>query len=70
MGDALSLVVVDPVRGVGQALDAVEVGHVVLVGFGKFGLRSNESDVFQRPWLPWASIAWMFTWYVPGLFPM
>ena len=32
--DALSLVVMDPVRGVGQALDAVEVGHVVVVGLG------------------------------------
>ena len=32
--DALSLVVVHPVRGVGQALDAVEVGHVVVVGLG------------------------------------
>ena len=38
MGDALGLVVVDPVRGVGQALDAVEVGHVVVFGFGKFGV--------------------------------
>ena len=26
----------DPVRGVGQALDAVEVGYVVVVGFGEF----------------------------------
>ena len=34
LGDALSLVVVDPVRGVGQALDAVEVRYVVVVGFG------------------------------------
>ena len=33
--DALGLVVVDPVRGVGQALDAVEVGHVVVVGLGE-----------------------------------
>ena len=32
--NALSLVVMDPVRGVGQALDAVEVGHVVVVGLG------------------------------------
>jgi hypothetical protein len=31
------LVVVDPVRGVGQALDAVEVGHVVVVGLGERG---------------------------------
>ena len=34
--DALSLVVVHPVRGVGQPLDAVEVGHVVVVGLGEF----------------------------------
>ena len=33
--DALGLVVVDPVRGVGQALDAVEVGHVIAVGLGQ-----------------------------------
>ena len=26
---------VDPVRGVGQALDAVEVGHVVVLGLGQ-----------------------------------
>src|SRR4249919_2243734 len=35
--DALGFVVVDPVRGVGQALDAVEVGHVVVVGLGEVG---------------------------------
>ena len=35
--DLLGLVVVDPVRGVGQALDAVEVGHVVVVGLGEVG---------------------------------
>src|SRR5512132_1316291 len=35
--DALGLVVVDPVRGVGQALDVVEVGHVVVVGLGERG---------------------------------
>jgi hypothetical protein len=33
-GDSLGLVVMDPVRGVGQALDAVEIGHVVAVGLG------------------------------------
>jgi nitroimidazol reductase NimA-like FMN-containing flavoprotein (pyridoxamine 5'-phosphate oxidase superfamily) len=32
--DALSLVVMDPMGGVGQALDAVEVGHIVMVGLG------------------------------------
>jgi hypothetical protein len=32
--DAFSLVVMDPVRRVGQALDAVEVGYVVTVGLG------------------------------------
>ena len=37
MGNALGLVVVHPVRGVGQALDAVQVGYVVVVGFGEFG---------------------------------
>src|ERR671934_2886701 len=35
--DALSLVVMHPVRRVGQALDAVEVGHVVAVGLGEVG---------------------------------
>jgi hypothetical protein len=35
--DALSLVVMDPVRPVGQALDAVEVGYVVAFGLGEFG---------------------------------
>jgi hypothetical protein len=34
LGDALSLVVMDPVRRVGQALDAVQVGYVVVVGLG------------------------------------
>jgi len=29
-------VVVDPVRGVGQALDAVDVAHVVVLGLGGF----------------------------------
>jgi hypothetical protein len=29
--------VVYPVRGVGQALDAVEAGHVVVVGLGELG---------------------------------
>jgi hypothetical protein len=28
------LVVMDPVRGVGQALDPVEVGYVIVVGLG------------------------------------
>ena len=44
--DALGLVVVDPVRGVGQALDAVEVGHVVVVGLGE---RGAEVAVALRP---------------------
>src|SRR4051795_1702396 len=35
--DAFRLVVMDPVRRVGQALDAVEVGYVVAVGLGEFG---------------------------------
>ena len=35
--DALGLVVMHPVRGVGQALNAVQAGHVVAVGFGQFG---------------------------------
>src|SRR4051812_9908100 len=34
--DALGGVVVDPMRGVGQALDAVEVGYVVVVGLRQF----------------------------------
>ena len=29
----------DPVGRVGQALDAVEVGHVVVVGLGELGPR-------------------------------
>jgi hypothetical protein len=32
--DALRLVVMHPVRGVGQALDAVEVEYVVVVRLG------------------------------------
>src|SRR6478672_13672312 len=35
--DAFRLVVMHPVRGVGQALHAVEVGYVVAVGLGEFG---------------------------------
>src|SRR6476646_9167568 len=35
--DALGLVVVDPVRRAGQALDAVEVGDVLSVGLGELG---------------------------------
>lgn len=34
LGDALGLVVMHPVGGVGQALDAVQVGYVVVVGLG------------------------------------
>src|SRR5215469_3016473 len=33
--DALRRVVMHPVRGAGQALDAVEVGHVVVLGLGQ-----------------------------------
>ena len=33
--DALRLVVVDPVRRIGQALDAVEVGDILIVGLGQ-----------------------------------
>src|SRR4029077_13561632 len=33
--DAFSLVVMDPVRCARQALDAVEVGHIVVVGLGE-----------------------------------
>src|ERR1700760_4744750 len=33
--DAIGLVVVDPVRGIGQALDAIEVRYVVVVGLGQ-----------------------------------
>src|SRR5439155_16294347 len=35
--DAFGLVVVDPVRRVGQALDAVEAGHIVTVGLAHSG---------------------------------
>src|ERR671930_399483 len=35
--DAFGPVVMHPVRGFGQALDAVEVGYVVTVGLGKVG---------------------------------
>ena len=34
LSDALVLVVMDPMRGVGQALDPVEVGYVIVVGLG------------------------------------
>ena len=37
--DALGLVVMNPVRGVGQALDAVEIGYVVVLGLGEFRTR-------------------------------
>src|SRR5438876_1124486 len=36
-GKALSFVVMHPMRRVGQALHAVEVGHVVAVGLGEVG---------------------------------
>ena len=32
--DAVSLVVMDPMGGAGQPLDAVEVGYVVVLGLG------------------------------------
>ena len=35
--DLFSLVVMDPVRRVGQALHTVEVWHVVAVGLGEVG---------------------------------
>jgi hypothetical protein len=35
-------VVVDPVRVVGQALDAVEVGHVVVLGIGR--IRTQKAS--------------------------
>ena len=34
---ALVLVVMPPMRRVGQALDAVEVGYVTVLGLGEFG---------------------------------
>jgi hypothetical protein len=34
LSDALVLVVMDPVRGVGQALDPVEVRYVIVLGLG------------------------------------
>src|SRR6185369_7709306 len=37
LGNALGLVVVHPVRGIGQALDTVQVGDVVVLGLGEFG---------------------------------
>ena len=37
--DAIGLVMVDPVRGIGQALDAVEVRYVVVVGLGQVSPR-------------------------------
>jgi hypothetical protein len=52
--DALSLVVVDPMRGVGQALDAVEVGHVVAVGLGGW----KKKDQTFRSWLGLRSPCW------------
>src|SRR5262245_9126527 len=35
LADALVLVVMDPVRGVGQALDALEARHIVVIGLGQ-----------------------------------
>ena len=35
--DAVGFVVVDPVGGVGQAFDAVQVGDVVVAGLGELG---------------------------------
>jgi len=32
--DSVSLVVMDPMGGVGQPLDAVEVGYIVVLGLG------------------------------------
>jgi hypothetical protein len=46
MVDAFSLVVMDPVRRVGQALDAVEVGRVVVVGPGE--LQAEEASFTPR----------------------
>jgi len=37
--DAVGFVVVDPVGGVGQAFDAVQVGDVVVAGLGELGAR-------------------------------
>jgi hypothetical protein len=34
LGDPLRLIVMDPMRRAGQALDAVQVGHIVVVGLG------------------------------------
>ena len=44
---ALGLIVVDPVARVGQALDAVEVGHVLLVRLAS--LTRLPSGVVHRP---------------------
>src|SRR3954449_9498685 len=54
--DALGLVVVDPVRGVGQALDAVEVGDVLVVGLGEIRaevaiLLAPDDQGGRRDWL-------------------
>ena len=46
--DALGLVV-DPVRGVGQALDAVEIGHIVAVGLGQVGGRDSDPAAPRSP---------------------
>jgi hypothetical protein len=43
--DALGLVVVDPVGGAGPALDAVQVGHVVVLGLGEFEEGAGELRV-------------------------
>jgi hypothetical protein len=39
--DALRLVVVDPMRGVGEALHAVEVGNVIATRLGEVGAEAG-----------------------------
>jgi hypothetical protein len=50
--DAFSLVVMDPVRRVGQALDAVEVGHVVALGLGEVGAETRSWSAFGQSVAP------------------
>src|SRR4249920_3364145 len=53
--DALSLVVMDPVRRVGKALDTVEVGYVIVFGLGEFGAEvaialAPNDECGRRDW--------------------
>src|SRR5262245_2042303 len=53
--DLLGLVVMDPMRGVGQALDPLEVGHIVADGLGQLGAEvpialAPDDQCGRRDW--------------------